>query len=129
MAAYGVGILQDVEMGPAIVEYLECIDGTLAPYDGHFIVHGDPPEMLEGNDPGALIVIEFPDRDHALDWYRSDAYRQILALRTEHSASTVFVIDGDGIIRWSYVSPSGVNPGADGILSALEAIQAPEGVR
>ena len=32
----------------------------------------------------------------------------------------LFVIDADGIIRWSYVSPVGVNPGADGILRALE---------
>jgi peroxiredoxin len=32
----------------------------------------------------------------------------------------LFVVDGGGIIRWSYVSPIGVNPGADGILSALE---------
>lgn len=35
----------------------------------------------------------------------------------------LFVIDSDGIIRWSYVSPIGVNPGADGILSALDEIQ------
>lgn len=34
----------------------------------------------------------------------------------------LFVIDGDGIIRWSYVSPVGVNPGANGILSALESL-------
>jgi peroxiredoxin len=34
----------------------------------------------------------------------------------------LFVIDGEGIIRWSYVSPMGVNPGADGILTALEAL-------
>jgi peroxiredoxin len=34
----------------------------------------------------------------------------------------LFVIDSDGIIRWSYVSPSGVNPGAEGILSALESL-------
>lgn len=34
----------------------------------------------------------------------------------------LFVIDGPGIIRWSYVSPIGVNPGADGILSALESL-------
>jgi peroxiredoxin len=34
----------------------------------------------------------------------------------------LFVIDGEGIIRWSYVSPVGVNPGADGILRALEAL-------
>ena len=33
----------------------------------------------------------------------------------------LFVIDGDGIVRWSYVSPVGVNPGADGILRALES--------
>jgi len=32
----------------------------------------------------------------------------------------LFVIDGDGIVRWKYVSPIGVNPGADGILAALE---------
>ena len=34
----------------------------------------------------------------------------------------LFVIDGDGIIRWSYVSPIDVNPGADGILRALGAL-------
>ena len=32
----------------------------------------------------------------------------------------LFVIDDDGVIRWSYVSPIGVNPGADGVLTALE---------
>ena len=34
----------------------------------------------------------------------------------------LFVIDADGVIRWSYVSPVGINPGADGILEALESI-------
>jgi peroxiredoxin len=46
----------------------------------------------------------------------------------EHDGTTeraLFVIDGDGVVRWSYVSPVGVNPGADGILRALEAL-APE---
>ena len=32
----------------------------------------------------------------------------------------LFVLDADGVVRWSYVSPLGVNPGADGILEALE---------
>jgi len=32
----------------------------------------------------------------------------------------LFVVDDRGIISWSYLSPDGVNPGADGILSALE---------
>ncbi len=32
----------------------------------------------------------------------------------------LFVIDKNGKITWSYVSPIAVNPGADGILQALE---------
>jgi peroxiredoxin len=36
------------------------------------------------------------------------------------SERALFVIDGEGVIHWSYVSPIGVNPGADGILRALE---------
>ena len=35
----------------------------------------------------------------------------------------LFVIDAAGVIRWSHVSPIGVNPGADGILRALESLK------
>jgi peroxiredoxin len=46
------------------------------------------------------------------------------AYRDEDGTSerALFVLDGDGIIRWSYCSPIDVNPGADGILSALESL-------
>ena len=40
------------------------------------------------------------------------------------AARALFVIDAEGIIRWSYLSPAGVNPGADGILEALESLDA-----
>jgi peroxiredoxin len=43
------------------------------------------------------------------------------------SERALFVIDPDGIIHWSYVSPIGVNPGANGILSALEDLKAKSG--
>jgi peroxiredoxin len=36
------------------------------------------------------------------------------------SQRALFVIDGNGIIRWSYLSPMSVNPGADGIFRALD---------
>jgi peroxiredoxin len=38
------------------------------------------------------------------------------------SERALFVIDGEGVVRWSYVSPIAVNPGADGILTALESL-------
>ncbi|MET0231093.1 MAG: redoxin domain-containing protein [Rhodanobacteraceae bacterium] len=34
----------------------------------------------------------------------------------------LFVIDADGVVRWRYVSPIEVNPGADGILDALDKL-------
>jgi len=38
------------------------------------------------------------------------------------SERALFVIDKDGVIAWSYCSPIAVNPGADGILDALESL-------
>jgi len=34
----------------------------------------------------------------------------------------LFVLDEKGIIRWNFLSPVGINPGADGILEALESL-------
>jgi len=40
--------------------------------------------------------------------------------RAGESARALFVIDTQGVIWWSYLGSDDVNPGADGILSALE---------
>jgi len=39
------------------------------------------------------------------------------------SERALYVLDEDGVIRWSYISPLGMNPGADGILRALENME------
>ena len=41
---------------------------------------------------------------------------------TGTSERALFVLDPEGMITWSYVSPAGINPGADGILEALKAL-------
>lgn len=38
------------------------------------------------------------------------------------SSRALFVVDAGGVIRWTHLSPDGVNPGAAGILKALEAL-------
>ena len=45
------------------------------------------------------------------------------------SERALFVINPEGIVHWSYVSPIGVNPGAAGILSALEELQSKKEVK
>ena len=45
-----------------------------------------------------------------------NAYRE----EDGESERALYLIDNDGVIAWGYISPVGINPGADGILKALE---------
>jgi uncharacterized protein (DUF1330 family) len=94
MTTYAIAHMRSVTPGPAIVEYLERIDATLAPFEGRFVVHGDTPTVLEGDFPGHVIVIAFPSREQAQGWYDSPAYREILPLRLENSEGPAVLVDG-----------------------------------
>ena len=94
MPAYAVAHMHKVTIGPGIVEYLQRIDATREPYGGRFLVHGAKVEVVEGTWPGNLIVIEFPDGERARARYRSPAYQDIFALRTDNSESGVVLVDG-----------------------------------
>jgi len=96
MTTFAVAHLRSVTMGPAIVDYLERIDATLAPFGGRFVLHGEPVEPLEGVFEGDLVIIAFPDRASARAWYRSPAYQAILPLRTENADGVVFLVDTVG---------------------------------
>ena len=56
---------------------------------------------------------------------KGEVARAYQVYRAEDGTSerALYVIDGDGVVRWSYVSPVGLNPGADGILQALEGLE------
>jgi peroxiredoxin len=56
---------------------------------------------------------------------KGDLARTYQVYRAEEGTSerALYVIDAEGIVRWSYVSPVHVNPGADGILRALENLE------
>ena len=91
MTAYAIAHLTSVEMGPDIVRYLERIDATLAPFGGRFVVHGDRPDVRDGEFAGHVIVIEFPDRASATGWYGSE---EILPLRTRNARGWAVIVDG-----------------------------------
>lgn len=44
--------------------------------------------------------------------------------RADLGARALFVLDEDGVIRWSQVCPTAINPGVGGILTALESLAA-----
>ncbi len=92
--AYAVGYLRDVVFGDEIIRYMREIDATLEPFGGEFIVHGGHVEPMEGQWDGALVIIRFPDRESALQWYESADYQRILPLRVQNSRSMAAIVDG-----------------------------------
>jgi uncharacterized protein (DUF1330 family) len=94
MAAY---IIADVEITnpPGYAGYSSQVPGTLAAFDGEFIVRGGHADTLEGGwQPKRLVVIRFPDRERAEGWYRSAAYQAILPIRHQNSEGSVLCVDG-----------------------------------
>jgi len=94
MSAYAVAYLDEINVNREIITYLNRVDETLEPFDGHFLVHGKKGDVVEGSSPGLCIIIEFPDLVHARNWYLSGAYQEILPLRTNNSEGSVILIDG-----------------------------------
>lgn len=94
MSAYAVAHLKEMKVNREVVAYLRQIDETLEPFDGQFLVHGKQTEVVEGVFPGYLIIIEFPDMEKARNWYHSEAYQEILPLRTNNAEGSVVLVDG-----------------------------------
>lgn len=93
MPTLAIARLHDVRMGPEITTYIAKIDATLPAFGGRFLIHGGRYDRIEGDWTGDLVILEFPDRAKADTWYGSDAYRDILPLRTENARCDVIMID------------------------------------
>ncbi|CAO5164351.1 DUF1330 domain-containing protein [Frankia sp. AiPs1] len=94
MSAYAIAHLRNPNPNPEVIDYLRRIQATLDPYAGRFLVHGATHEVLEGELPGAVVVIGFPTLKAARDWYDSAPYQEILPLRTNNVDSTAFLVEG-----------------------------------
>jgi uncharacterized protein (DUF1330 family) len=96
MTVYAVAHLLNPSNHEDVLTYIEQIPNTMQPYGGRFLVHGSAVEVVEGEWPGALVMLSFPDMKAARDWYASPAYQKILPLRTGHIAGNVVLVEGVG---------------------------------
>ncbi len=65
---------------------------TLVPFGGEFIARGAI-ETLHGEAAfQTKVVIQFPDRDNAVNWYQSDAYQAIIATRNQGMQSQFHLV-------------------------------------
>jgi uncharacterized protein (DUF1330 family) len=76
----------------AALAYLEQVEETARPFGGKWLAHGEP-SVVEGAWPGLVVLMEFPDRGAAENWYQSREYQRILPLRVNNAISDMVLID------------------------------------
>lgn len=75
--------------------YVAKVQETLDLFGGEFLVRGGRAQSYEGTPPGERnVVIRFPSYQHAMDWYHSDAYAPVRALRQAASTSVQTIVEG-----------------------------------
>jgi uncharacterized protein (DUF1330 family) len=75
--------------------YRAATPPTIAAAGGRFVVRGGDVTVLEGEAPaGRTVIVEFPDRQTALDWYHGEDYSAARALRQHAATGRMYLVDG-----------------------------------
>jgi uncharacterized protein (DUF1330 family) len=95
MPAYVIADVRDARDQDALVEYRRGNTESVARHSGRFIARGGAMELLEGEwDTRRIVVIEFPDLAAAHEWYESEDYAPLKALRQSASETNIILVDG-----------------------------------
>ena len=94
MPAYVI-VQVDVHDPAAYERYKALTPGSLVPFNGRFVVRGGRTETLEGTwAPSRLVVLEFPDAEHARAWWSSPEYGPAKALRQSVAHTEMLLVEG-----------------------------------
>jgi uncharacterized protein (DUF1330 family) len=94
MSAY---IVANIEVSDPVRydEYRALAAPAIEAYDGRFLVRGTDFEELEGEWPfSRLVIIEFPTRERALEWWHSPEYAAATEKRRGAADMIAVVMDG-----------------------------------
>lgn len=74
-------------------EYKKLTPTSLEPFGGKFVIRGLPVEALEGEwKHDRLVLLEFPNRERALEWSNSSAYQNAKKIREKASSANFFIV-------------------------------------
>ncbi len=75
--------------------YVAQVGATVEKFGGEYIIRGGQSENVEGTPPGErTVVIRFPTYQAAQDWYHSDDYADVGAIRRSASTGVMTIIEG-----------------------------------
>ena len=84
----------DVTDPATFKQYSDKTAGTMAPFNGHYLIRGGKTESLEGDPPKRFVVVQFDSFEKAKAWEDSPGYSAIRPIRQSSAKSRVFIIEG-----------------------------------
>ena len=94
MAAYLI-IEVDVHDATQYEAYRSPTAPSLLHYNGKFIVRGGATETLEGDwDAKRIVVLEFPTKEKAKQWWSSEEYAPAKAIRQRSATTKMILVEG-----------------------------------
>jgi uncharacterized protein (DUF1330 family) len=94
MAAYVI-VQAEITDWERFKEYLKESPGVIAKHGGKYIVRGGEQVVLEdGGETKRIVIIEFASLQKAQEWYRSEDYQRVKALRLGAATGSLIAIEG-----------------------------------
>jgi uncharacterized protein (DUF1330 family) len=76
-------------------EYKKLTPDTIRAYGGRFVVRGGPTEHLEGEwYPERIVLLEFPSKEKAREWWHSDEYTRARLIRQRAACTKMIILEG-----------------------------------
>lgn len=76
-------------------QYKKRAAASIEAAGGRYLVRGGETTVLEGEPPaGRTVVVAFPDRQAAIDWYQGAAYTAAREIRKGAARARMYVVDG-----------------------------------
>lgn len=94
MAAYVIARV-NVTDAERYREYVRRTPATIAAHGGRFLARGGQVIALEGpEEPGRIVILEFPSLEAARAWYDSPEYQEVRGLRLGAATGTLLAVEG-----------------------------------
>ena len=94
MAAYFIADV-DVTDPESFEQYRAQVGATIEKYGGKYLVRGGAFEKIEGDwTPTRMVILEFESMERAREWYHSEDYKDIMALRHRSANTSAVLVEG-----------------------------------
>jgi uncharacterized protein (DUF1330 family) len=75
-------------------EYKKLASVTVEKYGGKYVVRGGRTEVLEGENPKRIVLLEFESTQHAEEWLNCEEYREPRKMRHRTAKTNMIVVEG-----------------------------------